>query len=466
MVKARYSKEDVGAWVLMAVGSLLLLLVYRTPIFFLDSEGYMTLSQASWFSAETWRAIRTLGYPLVLKMAAPFAKDFGAAPIIHTLILFLGLAVFRKGWIDVGVGKVRAAGAVAALLVGCALSYYLRPDGIETDAVAYYLELAVIGSFLSTLPRAATWRVWCAFSVFVFAMYQVRPAYLFMLAALPVLGFVCLAFVVTRSEYLKRRWNYLGRMVICLAVPLFLFCAFRYFVAGHFGLVSFGGTNSVGITGQLLTAEMVPGFSEPARTFASRLLVLREAPEANVPCGVDKWESPVYGRVGVTVSMVGQRFNCTSWKAAIPLAKEMSGGDWVEANRLMSSFSQQVLLANPVRYFVWLAKTFGRSVMMTLGSDTFVFFVGVFVLCFLTLVAWKVTGRTWPKQFVLSEAGLRFFWLSTVVAFSVFAFQTSITILVEFPIDRYIDPAAALLPLVSVSLAQLVMEPVLVTRTR
>ena len=58
-------------------------------------------------------------------------------------------------------------------------------------------------------------------------------------------------------------------------VPFLLFCFLRWVVVGHFGLVSFGGMNIIGIAGQFLTEDMIPKLPETVQPLAVRVLATR-----------------------------------------------------------------------------------------------------------------------------------------------------------------------------------------------
>ena len=80
----------------------------------------------------------------------------------------------------------------------------------------------------------------------VSAAYHIRPSYLFLVPLVPGLGLV-LSRIGDPACSWARRGIFRRRLRRPCCVPLLGYCAARYFITGHFGLVSFAGYNLAGL---------------------------------------------------------------------------------------------------------------------------------------------------------------------------------------------------------------------------
>src|SRR5262249_28140453 len=130
------------------------------------------------------------------------------------------------------------------------------PAPILTDLLALACAIHALAALVCTAAPDASFRDWALLAVSVCASYQIRPAYLFMVGLVPVLGLLVLGVVSPPAELGSRARVFAPRVLILALVPLLAFCSLRRAVVGEFGLVSFGGINVVGLAAQLLTPEI------------------------------------------------------------------------------------------------------------------------------------------------------------------------------------------------------------------
>ena len=143
----------------------------------------------------------------------------------------------------------------------------------------------------------------------------------------PLLAF-CLDLFVWRRD--TSRWALLGKAVWLgagLAAPLVAVCALRWAVVGHFGFVSFGGYNIIGIAGQLLDEELVRELPAGNRQLAEEVLRARE-------------QYPGFERPADFLAME-RMYNVTVWDVSVPVARRLYAGDTVAVNRELRDLSYE-----------------------------------------------------------------------------------------------------------------------------
>ena len=278
-----------------------------------------------------------------------------------------------------------------------------------------------------------------------FLAYLVRPAYLFLIPLWPVLWVVPVRLLI-RDTMDRRTWWVRGaRHVAAGVIPFLGFCALRWAIVGHFGIVSFGGYNLIGVVGQFLDEPTIAELPTDLQPLAADMLHRREAlPTAEPPRDYLAME---------------RMFNPTVWQAAVPAAKEAAGGVPVQVNSLLSRLSRALLASHRreyLRWFAWNGKHAIKQTALLLMTDRG---VQLLVLAFLSLHA----ASLWrgPAVAAAGDDACRghlerhlLFW--TAAGFT--AAKTLLVILVEPAIGRYMIAATVLLPaVIAVIVAQSAM---------
>jgi len=306
-------------------------------------------------------ASRTLGYPLFLKLVSPLEPDFGFVPEAHTLAYFAAVILVWLG-ARVYTGSTWLGFAFAAPMVFADLFRIVRR--VQPDFLSCALAVAALGilAWSAGRPqrRAPVW----VLALLVFAAYQTRPSYLFLIGFVPALGAVLWLF----RHGIARRGVVGWLAAVCLAsgVPFLLFCTLRWATVGHFGVVSYGGVNAIGIAVVLMDSEAVRNLPPEVKPLGERIY-------RKVRMGGDRVRPYPPNLGGASF-----RYNRIVWRTSYPLAMEVvaekgleSSGETqgrfgtppslVEVNQLLTDLSLAMFRSRPGRYLEWILESFGRT---------------------------------------------------------------------------------------------------------
>jgi hypothetical protein len=421
----------------LAVQALLLLALLQAtgrlePRLEPDSAGYREMSVDSLRSVLS--SIRTAGYPIYLRAVRAVTGSDLSAPWLHhatwvaTVIAFcvaLQVAGFSAG----------ASGAAASVLL-YARTLFDYVSAITPDVAALSCAVLTMALLLVAVRRSGSVPAWLGLAAAGFMTYQMRPAYLFLVPLIPVLGVLLAAFVF-RAPLRSRRLACLAAgLVAAAAIPFLLFCSLRWAVVGHFGLVSFGGYNLIGISGQFLDEELVDELSPKSRPLAQAIVERRR--------GAGWWSAPR------DYAAMEAMYNPLIWEAAVPAAEELYGEDAVAVNRAVSGLAWEIIRRRPARYARWLVRA-GREGISRL-LQVFITDPGVRLALFvLLLIQLVIVARRWrsgrlPISPAASDRGFvevnGLLWLALGFATA----KLLLVILVEPPLQRYLAPATACAP--------------------
>ena len=330
---------------------------------------------------------RTGGYPLFFKLAGlrKEARVDGRhkrhvvlvtrrLPKIHAAVYLAAVLLF---WYAVRVYTGAPWLAFAATLPLVYSGLWSIVQRIQPDFLAAALALASVSLLILLAARPGGKLLWASLAVAVPLTYQVRPAYLFLVALAPVLGALLW---LAREPARPRRALLLGLGLLgTMLVPYLLFCAVRWSIVGHFGLVSFGGFNVVGITASFLDGDLVRELPRRQQGFARRILRLRQASEMKP-----------YKLLGDGVAYHAQ-YNSNVWDIAVPEAYRtarfaaQSGGPaaaeptralGIEVNESLAELSRNIIRNRPFLYAKWVWDSFvvclemgARAVLDSLAGD-------------------------------------------------------------------------------------------------
>ena len=396
--------------------------------------------------------IRTYGYPLFLKLDA--TDDHRLTPLLHLLVhaaaaiaVFLSLRTWRY--------PCSAATLISSgILWSLTLMRYGRM--LTPDCLAHSLGVIAIAMLLGLLRHPNQWKCWFGVGFVVFAAYQCRPAYVFLVPLVPCLG--CVLKWWHAPEYrpeLRDLFGFGARLAALTLIPLLLFASYRYFMVGHFGLVAFGGYNASGIVCQFLEEEDIPQLPAEVHELARRGLQRRER---------------VYAEHGWSTEMttsyfdIEQRFDASTWGIFVPVAKEMWPDDPIEVNRRLSTMARSTARLHPKEYVVWLFKAAVRGCYLLAAEWILNVFVALMLplLVLLFLINAKCSGATGSASAeskggatgsasAESRAGansLELVAVPLIIALSVALTKMSLVIITTPPLGRFMDPAAVWMPAV------------------
>ena len=391
--------------------------------------------------------IRTMGYPALLRAVSIFSPDLRALPAVQAVLLAVCVGIFWIGLQCYGFSPWSALAAAAPLFLVKHFQW-LTPY-VMSEAASGALCVATMGLVLAAISPARNVAIWVALAIVLFLTYQVRPAYLFLVALVPLLGVLLLLIRGGRQPWR----GILRQAVLLLAVsvgPFLGFAALRCAMVGHFGLVSFGGTNAIGIAMEMLdlpTIERLPPHLRPVA-----LAMRREGRHWN------KWEGEVL-TPATLLYLDFPTYNVNNWSVAWPIAQKLYGQNPVLVNRQLSEMTRAIIVARSDWYLDWLRLSWSegfRQALRTSFSEP-----GLDIRLALLFLLFYVSTRLIARRRVvdpelrlaLQEREQMEASSFALIAVGVFAAQMLLTVLVQPPVDRYVTAAAIFLP----SLAYLIV---------
>lgn len=306
-----------------------------------DSASYISASKMALGPALS--QMRTLGYPLLLRMVAVVSPDYSIIPWFH--LAMLGPAAFL---LDAAVRRFGFAPweafVVSSGFVFGAIQQPWTVASLLTDFPATMFAGMAISCLFWVASTPSDLRGWLGLTFFVASAYQIRPAYLFLVGLVPCMGLL-LAYVRVRWIGEPFRWRKLltGLVVVCI-IPLAAFCSFRWAVVGDFGLVSFGGS-TLGMAAELLDRETAEvRLSSEFQPFAREILIGRQEREL---------KSAFAHRWWVDMRAYEDNYSTSIYLIGYPAARKRFGNDPIELNREIARFSREVMVLQRGRYLRW-----------------------------------------------------------------------------------------------------------------
>lgn len=311
---------------------------------YVDTITYLTIFDRGSLGASLSH-IRTLGYPVFIQLAKLGSGDLDR--VVHAQTLVYLAAVVFFGW---AAGKYLGS-AWRGLVVAAPLFYtqlfaeFLT--ALLTETLAAGLAIATAGFLLWLAAEPQKRLAWAGLAALLFSTYQVRPALLFLLALVPLLG--VLLFVLRHGWPGWRpllRSPFAGLVAVAL-LPFLGWSTLRWAAVGHFGLVSFGGTNLIGITANMLSSEVIRELPPERHDLASTML--RRRRELGLPTD---------GAYSFRLWFRDYNHNVfkAGLKGARTLFKESDREEryqvWI--NREFSALSRALIRARPTLYARWV----------------------------------------------------------------------------------------------------------------
>jgi hypothetical protein len=308
--------------------------------------------------------------------------------------------------------------------------------------------LAVAGTvhLAAPQPRWWGWAMVCAGTAFA---YVLRPSFLPLVAALPVLFVALLA--IRREPLALRR---AGAIFIVSVLPFAGIASLRAATVGDPNIASFGGYVMSGMAILMLSDEIVARLPAEMQPLAKELLAARRSAEESgrvigVPLNAAQQRS--YHSAALAYFDVFARTHDDMLRIAVTTRKPGEG--WVEFNRRLLGFSVAVVRAAPDRYASWLvgatSRLFGRSVVTNLPA--------MLAILVVTLAwPWRLLARgeigTTPDSRLDAPVMiiLALVWLATAGV---------LTVVIHAPANRFIDTSCLLVAAPLIYWAALLLRP-------
>ena len=442
-------------WLLLQVISVFLALQtggLLEPKMVPDTASYRQLAEARTLE-RALSSHRTNGYPFFLK-AIGHRRDgeFGGSharytyrvfrkiPTVHAVVFLASILLF---WWSVRVytGSPWLAFAMATPLPYAEIWGLVRR--VQPDFLAAALALVTVSLFilLTTRPRALTW---AGLTVVLFLTYQVRPAYLFLVVLLPLMGPVLRW--VAHGEPRTRLIHFGIGLLAATLLPLFLFCGVRWLVVRDFRLVPFGGHNSIGIAASLLDREVVKSLDRH-QPLATGILERRESRGMEpIALGSDTrlWHGEHNANVwGIAVPVAFQRVKTA--KKRQRRAEPPARAPRIEANRLLSELSVDIFRRKPWHYLQWVWDSFLFCLNLTL-ADNWIRWPAILIAL---SVLFRLLARAGPALLSMEPRDLerrRRLLALAALGFGFFLAHGLIVVLVDVPYQRFVYAMYLLLP--------------------
>ena len=302
---------------------------------------------------------RTFGYPLLLAIAGLFAPSYQAAPLLDFVVHVVAVAVFWLGLRQIMRSPWTSMAVACSLLYSNILLRY--GNNLAADSLASSLAIATLGWLLVTLfARRQRASYWCLLALGVFACYQVRPAYLFMIPLAPMLA-LALWWLVRPNLPPRREWcSLLMKLLLVVALPYLAFCSLRWAVVDHFSVVSFGGNNFAAITCMFVDEADVRRLPEDLQPLAEAIVLRRHEVAAQDP-GYTAEATRRYMQIEVP-------FDTNINAVCVAATREVYGEKWLDGDRALWRFAAAVIREKPTYYGVWLVKAFIRGIYMIVSE--------------------------------------------------------------------------------------------------
>ncbi len=409
-----------------------------------DTPGYLAIAVAD----EPWAGMR---HPLFGWLWAPFFSSGQLRLSVGVQVLvFLGsviglYAALRRLGVSVTGG---AAVAVALLGSNSALIWH---NAIHPELLSTAMILAALAAVLAAVEGRGWWAV-AVYGLCLGAGILLRPIFLPAILVFPLL-------VPVLRRVRDGRWS-AGLMVAILlagVVPVAAQAGYRAARVGDFNIVSFGGFQMAGMAGLMLSPAIVERLPAEQQALARRIIEVRSTAEQAgrvlaTPLNSTGQRSFPSAAVGY-FDIYARTYDALLWEEIAPLRGMES---WVAFNRTLMRLSVATIVAAPVEYAAWVAGATARMAGRATVTNL-VFMLGLAGLLGAIGVS-MLLDRRFPAL-GLGDGGVL---VPVVVAYTVAA--GALGVATSFPAARYIDTAALLLPVLTISPALAAWRQVLARR--
>ncbi|MFN0198934.1 MAG: hypothetical protein ACKVT0_19470 [Planctomycetaceae bacterium] len=347
--QAPHSGKAPWVWLSLQILGVALFLALRgnfTVEHVKDSPDYLNFPWDS--TTAIFGHFRTPAYPAFLEISKLLESDNRAVPACQFLIYAGSVLIFFHGLRRLTGENAAALIAASSFLYANILHGYVAT--IATDTLAASCGVAAMGLLAWMLAGGGT-AVKASLAVVVMLSWLIRPAYLFLPAAVVLIG---MFLVIRRHGLFHRELLRSGTCLIALTFgPLLGYSLLRLVLVGHMGIVSFGGYSLVGITGQLLDPSIAATLSPEVRPIAETALIHRDQIVA---------EAGWSGESPLNYARLEAMYNPVLWDVFLPAAKSVYGDDHQRINDAMKEIAEQTLRHRPKDYAIYLVKASRQAV--------------------------------------------------------------------------------------------------------
>jgi hypothetical protein len=421
-----------------------------TPQLNPDASSYLNFKTDS--LATMMNQLRTMGYPLFLKAVEYVSPQLHVLPQIQMLTFFLAQFLFYGALVRYGFSRWSA-------VVCASFMMYQRwmidwTPCVLSDTLTLSMAISAI-SFLLLVVEGKNSRLgWIGLVLTTFLTWFLRPAYLFMMGLIPVLG-VILARMRDFTE--ERRTSYgrlFGKILAAAIVPLFLFCGVRWVQVGSFGVTPLGSMNLTALTIQFLNRDQLTHFEADLRPVIEAIIESRDGQGLGPPEGAKLIPMPMYNNAYL---MTWRDVYYPVLRKHLKEVKGLEAPDYAnlpfsehlgELDRIGRRIALATLRIVPSLYVLYLVKSFLFAVAFTLYATGVIAVMAV--VLFATHVAWLLVRRGPPGTADEASLAVRRDWeeIRTMLCISGLFYLGNLSVFlpVMSPDGRYLATASVFFP--------------------
>ncbi|MEI6646574.1 MAG: hypothetical protein WCP12_11110 [bacterium] len=403
-----------------------------------DSQSYIDVSGMALRQALS--QTRTLGYTMILRLVAVISADYSAIPWLQVGMLWPAVFMLYFAMRRFGALKWQAYIVSSGFMCG-AIQQVWTVSSLLTDFPATVFAGMAIACLLMVAANTHDLWAWIGLTFFITLAYHIRPAYLFLIPLVPVLGII-LARICAIKRGILFAWK--KKILLLMAIsflPFVLFCFLRWALVGDFALVAFGGTQTVGLAAELLNTKMVENeLSKSFQPFAREILKGRQERglKAAFPEG---WL--------VDMRAYEDNYSPNIYFIALPSAKRLFGEEVIIRNRKMADFSREVMGLQKRKCLMWAIQYWPRALLKVMYRY-WILQISIPLLSLLFIIhrfKWYQSIQSCPEKMQLNNPDKSV--LSALLWINALYFGSAVSVLIlsgTYADSRLIVPTAVFLP--------------------
>lgn len=399
-----------------------------------DTKSYLHTGQAP--LAEMLVSIRTIGYPLFLRAVAVVSPGLDLVPQVHLLFHLVAVGLFYRALRRFGAAPWQALAASMGLL--WTVIHDPAIQDVASDSLARSMAIVTISCLLYVSASPQRILPWVGLTLSLAAAYQIRPALLFLVPLVPVLGllFLGLHAIWHGAPF---RWKPVAITSVAVAfLPFFGFCLLRWALVGQFGLVAFGGWNLAGIAVEMLDRPLIET-RLPAQWRPLALEIL----EAREKAHRERHLASALKDERIIVAQLKENYDVNLYHAALPVLRKRydKGKDALTnsaINRDLAALSKAVLLARKPTYLRFVVHNFelGLRDILPANLTLQLYLPAAVFLFFARNLVWPRSSRRPPRADDLQASYVMLLLIALGVLFTLGS--VFLIILVQVPLGHYL----------------------------
>ena len=227
------------------------------PLFVPDTVGYVLFADQNYLEALS--SIRTIGYPIFLATLKALTGGYDSLATVQ--FIFYALSVLTFWFVLVRSGAERWLAFALSIPLIYNPIVQLHGHILTSDTLGLAFALFVVSAIIAACHFSKNNLIWILVAISLFASYQIRPSNLYLIVFVILFGlilWVMKRFFQKSQEAWKPAFKpFFLRLLIVSLLPFLLFSALRGVTVGHFGLVSYGGLNVIGIIAPMIDKSLI-----------------------------------------------------------------------------------------------------------------------------------------------------------------------------------------------------------------